>query len=248
MTRLSWKRLLPALPAVILLLLAVGCASAASAVPDPSPAPMATARPSSTPAPQPTGTASPSGTAPPTEVPAALEQIVSLLEAAYGLEVEQIRTSEVEAVEWRDSCLDAAHPGEMCLQVITPGYRVILDTPLGEFEIHTDQRGAGLRLVSGPTGIAGQALLGPTCPVATEGAACADQPYQATIAVLGPGGQTLTQIETNEEGKFQLPLPPGDYTLAPVSGDPFPVAGEQRVTVPRDGYVQVVIQFDSGIR
>jgi hypothetical protein len=238
-----WQRLQPALAAFILLL-AAACSPAAPAILEASPSPA----PAASETPAPTRTPPPTATEAPTQAPAGLEEVVSLLEAAYGLEVNQIQTTEIEAVEWRDSCLDAAHPGEMCLQVITPGYRVVLDTPLGEFEIHTDQRGANLRLVSGPTGIAGQALLGPACPVMTEGTECADQPYQATIVILGPSGQALTQIETDEQGKFQLPLPPGEYTLAPVSGDPLPTAGEQQVTVPPDGYTQVIIQYDSGIR
>jgi hypothetical protein len=47
-----------------------------------------------------------------------------------------------EYVEWPDSCLGMQTPGVMCLQVITPGYRMILrgaDTPFIEY--HTDLNG-----------------------------------------------------------------------------------------------------------
>ncbi len=90
-----------------------------------------------------------------TETPVALTQTADLpADAAPGFELlvahvaqemgvaeDQIRVAGFEAVEFNDSCLGLAGPGEMCLQVITPGYRVDLQTPDGERAFHTNRTG-----------------------------------------------------------------------------------------------------------
>jgi hypothetical protein len=39
-----------------------------------------------------------------------------------------------------------AAEGEMCLQVITPGYTIIFDTPNGRLVIHTNEAGTTYRV------------------------------------------------------------------------------------------------------
>lgn len=49
---------------------------------------------------------------------------------------------EAEAVLWPDACLGAAEPGELCAQVVTPGYRIIIERGGGQrIEYHTDLQG-----------------------------------------------------------------------------------------------------------
>ena len=48
---------------------------------------------------------------------------------------------EVERVDWPDACLGAARPDEVCAQVITAGYRVVIDVGGRRVEYHTDLRG-----------------------------------------------------------------------------------------------------------
>lgn len=48
---------------------------------------------------------------------------------------------EAEAVLWPDACLGAAEPGEICAQVVTPGYRIIIERGGQRTEYHTDLRG-----------------------------------------------------------------------------------------------------------
>jgi hypothetical protein len=55
----------------------------------------------------------------------------------------------VEQVSWPDACLGAARPGEVCAQVITPGYRVILEQDGQRIEYHTSRAG-GARLAPSP--------------------------------------------------------------------------------------------------
>ena len=98
------------------------------------------------------------------------------------------------------------------------------------------------------SGIEGQALIGPTCPVVQVGQECPDQPYQATVTVLNDKGKQVTQFETDAEGRFRVPLEPGTYTLRPASPSVMPSAPEQTVTVTAGQFTQVLIQYDSGIR
>lgn len=64
-----------------------------------------------------------------------------------GTTSDSIQVISVEAVEWRNSCLGAERPDEMCLQVITPGYRVLLDVEGQDVAVHTNQDATVMRLV-----------------------------------------------------------------------------------------------------
>lgn len=99
-----------------------------------------------------------------------------------------------------------------------------------------------------PQGIDGLVLLGPQCPVQSQQDPCPDLPYQATINVHDSDAERVTRLVSGEDGRFRVGLKPGRYSLRPVSGIPFPVAGEQDVDVERGVYVQVVVNFDTGIR
>lgn len=51
---------------------------------------------------------------------------------------------------WPDSCLGVAKPEEMCLTVITPGYRVVFQSNGQLYEVHTDQDGSSVRMAGAP--------------------------------------------------------------------------------------------------
>ncbi len=101
------------------------------------------------------------------------------------------------------------------------------------------------------SGIEGQVLIGPVCPVVREDTPCPDQPYQATIAVWNADRtEKVRTFTTDEDGRFRLPLAPGEYYIDPQTpkqgAPPTPIA--QTVTVPPDRFVQITIEYDSGIR
>ena len=48
------------------------------------------------------------------------------------------RLAEVERVDWPNACLGVQQAEEFCAEVITPGYRIIIETDAGEVEYHTD--------------------------------------------------------------------------------------------------------------
>jgi len=98
------------------------------------------------------------------------------------------------------------------------------------------------------SGIEGQVFIGPNCPVVQVGEECPDQPYQAVLTVNSLQGKRVVQIQTDEEGRFRIPLEPGDYVLHPESPNTLPFAGEQTVTVEEGNFTQVIVNYDSGIR
>jgi len=110
----------------------------------------------------------------------------------------------------------------------------------------------GLFATPTPTnsGITGQVLIGPMCPVMIEGQECPDQPYQAILTVKDLDSREVVQFQTDEQGNFTIPLAPGEYILHPETQDdaPLPIAEEQRFTVLPGEYTRLILQYDSGIR
>jgi len=74
------------------------------------------------------------------EHPAAIALIAAVSDAANVLRLpgDQIRVEALEAREWSDSCLGLPEEAEACLDVITPGYLVVLGDG---FSYRTDTRG-----------------------------------------------------------------------------------------------------------
>jgi hypothetical protein len=98
------------------------------------------------------------------------------------------------------------------------------------------------------SGIEGQVLIGPMCPVAQQGQACPDQPYPATITVNSPNGGMIIQFQTDGQGHFRIPLEPGGYILHPESPNGIPFAVDQTIIVGTGQYTQIIVKYDSGIR
>ncbi len=70
------------------------------------------------------------------------------LAARLGIAADQVKIVSVESVEWPDACLGAAGEGEICAQVITPGYRIVLEANGRQYEVHTDESGKTVRVVT----------------------------------------------------------------------------------------------------
>ena len=105
-------------------------------------------------------------------------------------------------------------------------------------------------LTPSPTvsGVEGQVFIGPVCPVVQPGQDCADKPYQAYLVVNKSNGREIVKVQTDEQGRFKIPLDPGEYILQPESPNVMPTAGEQTFTVEAGKFTQVNITYDSGIR
>lgn len=98
------------------------------------------------------------------------------------------------------------------------------------------------------SGVEGQVFIGPVCPVVQEGQECADRPYQATLIVNNSNGREIVKVQTDEQGRFKIPLEPGEYILHPESPNVMPYAAEQVFVVEAGKFTQVNITYDSGIR
>lgn len=102
-----------------------------------------------------------------------------------------------------------------------------------------------------PSGIRGTVFLGPTCPGPVDPNATDEPcvtPYSAQLAILDADGKVVTHVTSGADGRFQVDLPPGDYTVAPQNGDPVPTAPSQPVSVEPGKYTEVQVNYDSGIR
>jgi hypothetical protein len=98
------------------------------------------------------------------------------------------------------------------------------------------------------SGVEGQVLIGPMCPVVQVGQECPDQPYQATLTVNSPNGRRIVQVRTDEQGRFKIRLEPGEYILHPESPNVPPFAVEQPFVVEEGRFTHVTVVYDSGIR
>jgi len=67
----------------------------------------------------------------------AVERVIKSYAAQNNLDVSTIRLVSSEQVDWPDGCLGVVKPGMMCIQVITPGYRIILEVNGRAVELHS---------------------------------------------------------------------------------------------------------------
>jgi hypothetical protein len=104
----------------------------------------------------------------------------------------------------------------------------------------------------GSSGITGRAVLGPTCPVEREDTPCPDRPYGgARLRITERGtGDVAATVTAGDEGRFRVPLAPGEYVVdaEPTEGRPLPFAKPVDVTVRPGEFTHVTLSFDTGIR
>lgn len=79
------------------------------------------------------------------ELPAAVIAARAELSATEGIPVEEIEVTSYESREWTDGCLGLGRADEGCLQVITPGYQVVMEAAGDRFVYRTDQTGLVIR-------------------------------------------------------------------------------------------------------
>ncbi len=81
--------------------------------------------------------------------------VARVLEAAakaFDVPQEKIEVVSVETVDWPSACLGCAEADDICAQVITPGYRVVLRMGDARREAHTDATGRTIRFCEGSAG------------------------------------------------------------------------------------------------
>lgn len=78
---------------------------------------------------------------------ALVEDLKTTLAIEIGVPTTAILVKETTPTQWNDACLGIANPDEMCAQMVTPGYRIVLGTLTETYEFHTDQTGENFRRV-----------------------------------------------------------------------------------------------------
>ncbi|MDP1718896.1 MAG: hypothetical protein Q8L24_00515 [bacterium] len=99
-------------------------------------------------------------------------------------------------------------------------------------------------------GVRGTVTIGPVCPVQRipPDPNCADRAHKADFNITDASGSVVSKVSSGLDGKFEANLSPGKYVITPISTGVLPRASAQDFIVPEDGFVEITIQFDSGIR
>ena len=155
------------------------------------------------------------------EVPPPVVQAQEKLAERLGVPVDQVRLVRYVEVEWSDASLGLPQPGVAYAQVITPGYRVILEAEGRWHEMHTDLK---THVVYAGT-VPAEEVPPPLPAAGTQGEPPAD-PVAAVKADLA-GRLNLEaatlQVEAGQEGWWPstalgLPRPGQSYEETAVPG------------------------------
>ncbi|MDD5738967.1 MAG: hypothetical protein PHY72_03550 [Candidatus Pacebacteria bacterium] len=103
------------------------------------------------------------------------------------------------------------------------------------------------------SGVFGVVTLGPTCPVMQNppNPQCVDKPYATNIQVIAvgiPSSSPFATIESDQQGKYKITLPPGEYALQPVGGNVMPRCETKQITIEPSKIIEVNLSCDTGIR
>jgi hypothetical protein len=111
-----------------------------------TPTPGGTPPPLSTPVTPTQVAATPPPTSAPTEVSsaAAQEAAIQALSVKYNIPADQIKVVSIEPVTWPNGCLGVVIPGVMCTDVVTDGYRIIMEANGQQYEFHTNLDGTSV--------------------------------------------------------------------------------------------------------
>jgi hypothetical protein len=104
--------------------------------------------------------------------------------------------------------------------------------------------------VADSSGIEGQVLRTNTKPGPIRQGEPTEVPFSATFRVLDAGGEEVLTFTTDEDGRFKVVLPPGDYTIVPAENAPVlrPATQKKPVTVKEGAFTELRLVFDTGMR
>lgn len=142
-------------PSALLLIVLSACAGAATKPFLPNVPEAATSKPPnmlSTPTPE-VAVIAPPATDESAIVPRPLtEKVKAHLASRLNINITEIRVIEALAVSWPDTSLGCPQPGLAYAQVITPGYRIILEAKGEQYPYHTDMGGHFLLCMANKSG------------------------------------------------------------------------------------------------
>lgn len=83
----------------------------------------------------------------------AVRNAMQFLAQELKVPLDAITLQDIKEVDWPDSCLGVARKGQLCMQVITPGYRILFNAGQKTYEVHTDRAGGAIVLAPEPAAI-----------------------------------------------------------------------------------------------
>jgi hypothetical protein len=92
------------------------------------------------------------------------------------------------------------------------------------------------------SGVRGQVLRGPMCPVVTVDNPCPDEPYATDVRILTSAGEQVAATHSGADGLFVVSLAPGHYVLMTDQGSPVDLV------VKPHAFAQATVEYDTGIR
>ena len=129
--------------ALLLITMALAAILAGCAPVDPKSSDPGATQPAATPLPTATITPVPTREEQSVTIPAQARDVVAWAQAdvarTLGIATGSVVILGVEEVAWRDSSLGCPQPGMVYLQVITPGYRILLQGGDGVYEYHASK-------------------------------------------------------------------------------------------------------------
>jgi hypothetical protein len=80
------------------------------------------------------------------KLPKAVQAALDRLGKKLSVQAGEIAVIRYEERQWRNSCLGFSAPNEMCADVITPGWLVLLESEGKQYEAHTNASGTQVRI------------------------------------------------------------------------------------------------------
>ncbi len=125
----------------------------------------------------------------PADVPSAAVQ--EFLVSELGVALGDVQVIQADPMEFSDSCLGLGGPEELCAQVITPGWIVVVDVQGETYVAHTDELGQQVRL-------AGDAATGDGADGAADAPSAAVQEFLVDELGVGLGDVQVVSAEQTE--------------------------------------------------
>lgn len=99
------------------------------------------------------------------------------------------------------------------------------------------------------SGIRGVVVSGPQCPVVTVQKPCPDLPVPGIVVRVSAADGSARETRTDSAGRFDVAVAPGGYVVRPVVDSGMPTFSKPvGVKVPDQGFVDVALHVDTGIR
>ncbi|MCR4328393.1 MAG: hypothetical protein NUV53_02635 [Patescibacteria group bacterium] len=119
--------------------------------------------------------------------------------------------------------------------------------------IGEENAGGDMGILPFKSGVEGRVLLGPMCPVMRNppDPNCADKGYETTVQIIEKNSSKsslFSSVETGKEGGYRAMLPPGEFSVQAIGGQPFPYCEMKKISIGPDEMVKADLSCDTGIR